>query len=46
MVLQGEGGVGKSFLIKKLKEELKEKLLITSPTGAASHNIKGYTLHS
>ena len=46
MLLQGVAGTGKSFIIKTLKDILKEKLIICALTGCASHNVKGQTIHS
>ena len=42
--ITGGGGVGKSYLIKQLSEEL--PLVITASTGIAAVNIGGQTLHS
>lgn len=44
--LTGPGGVGKSYYIKKLKEELGDTITITSTTGVSSFNLKGQTIHS
>lgn len=44
--LTGPGGVGKSFYIKKLKDELGDRVVITSTTGVSSFNLKGQTIHS
>lgn len=44
--LTGPGGVGKSYYIKKLKEEIGESIIITSTTGVSSFNLKGQTIHS
>jgi ATP-dependent DNA helicase PIF1 len=44
--LTGPGGVGKSFYINKLKDELKEEIAVTSTTGVSSYNLKAMTIHS
>jgi ATP-dependent exoDNAse (exonuclease V) alpha subunit len=47
--LTGPGGVGKSYYINKLKEDIDLKHLtitVTSTTGISSFNIKGQTIHS
>jgi ATP-dependent DNA helicase PIF1 len=44
--LTGPGGVGKSFYINKLKEELKDEIVLTSTTGVSSYNLKAMTIHS
>lgn len=47
--VSGVGGTGKSYLIKALtqwvKQELKRKIALTAPTGAAASEIKGVTVH-
>lgn len=42
----GGAGVGKSYILSKLKELYKEKLHITSTTGISAINVGGQTLHS
>jgi ATP-dependent DNA helicase PIF1 len=44
--LTGPGGVGKSFYINKLKEEMGDTISITSTTGVSSFNLKAQTIHS
>lgn len=44
--LTGPGGVGKSYYINKLKEELKNEIALTSTTGVSSYNLKAMTIHS
>lgn len=44
--LTGFAGTGKSYILNKLKERFKKKLVITSTTGIAAVNVKGQTLHS
>ena len=46
MIVSGTAGTGKSYLINCLKILLKEKLRVCAPTGVASYNIQGYTLHN
>ena len=47
--LTGKAGTGKSFIIKKLMELLREqgkRFIAVAPTGVAANNIKGQTIHS
>jgi len=44
--ITGGAGVGKSYLLNKLKEHFKESLILTSTTGISALNIGGQTLHS
>lgn len=47
--LQGKAGTGKSFITKKVIEDLKKmdkKVIAIAPTGVAANNIKGQTIHS
>lgn len=44
--MTGPGGVGKSYYINKLKEEMKDTITITSTTGVSSFNLKAQTIHS
>ena len=46
MIVSGTAGTGKSYLINCLKILLKDKLRVCAPTGVASYNIQGYTLHN
>ena len=46
MIVSGTAGTGKSYLINCLKILLKEKLCVCAPTGVASYNIQGYTMHN
>ena len=46
MVVCGTAGTGKSYLISCLKLLLQDKLRVCAPTGVASYNIDGSTLHS
>ena len=46
MVVCGTAGTGKSYLINCLKLLLQDKLRVCAPTGVASYNIEGSTLHS
>lgn len=44
--LTGEAGTGKSFVIEKVMEELKnKKILVCAPTGIAATNVGGTTIH-
>tara|TARA_Y100001973_G_C5202804_1_gene339121 strand:+ start:871 stop:2172 length:1302 start_codon:yes stop_codon:yes gene_type:complete len=44
--ISGPGGVGKSFLINKLREEFGNNTIFLAPTGIAAINIEGATIHS
>ena len=47
--LTGNAGTGKSFVVKKLIETLRDqdkKVLVVAPTGVAANNIGGATIHS
>ena len=46
LFITGGAGVGKSYLLHQLKQELKEKLHVTSTTGISALNVGGQTLHS
>lgn len=46
LFITGGGGVGKSYLLNKLKEHYKNTLAITSTTGISALNVGGQTLHS
>lgn len=46
MVVSGTAGTGKSYLIHCLRLLLKNTVRVAAPTGVASFNIDGYTLHS
>jgi len=49
LYVSGEGGTGKSFLIKTIKYWIKQNLhkdtAIAAPTGIAAFNIDGLTVH-
>ena len=44
IIITGGGGVGKSYMIKKLNE--KYKIINTASTGTAAININGVTIHN
>ena len=44
--ITGGGGVGKSYILNKLKEHYGEGLDITSTTGISAINVGGQTIHS
>lgn len=47
--LTGKAGTGKSFIVKKAMDVLKEeniKFVALAPTGVAANNVKGQTIHS
>jgi len=46
MIISGTAGTGKSYLINCLKHLLQDQLRVCAPTGVASYNIQGCTLHS
>ena len=46
MIINGEGGTGKSYLISAIQSSLKGKCTITATTGKASYNVSGITIHS
>ena len=46
MIVSGTAGTGKSYLIHCLYLLLKDMLCVAAPTGIASFNIQGHTLHS
>ena len=46
MVISGTAGTGKSYLIQCLKLLLGDKQDVSAPTGVASFNVDGITLHS
>ncbi len=43
--ITGHAGSGKSYILNKLKEKIKN-LVLTSTTGIAAVNVKGQTIHS
>jgi hypothetical protein len=45
MLIKGDGGVGKSYIINKITEQYGDKVLKLAFTNIASINIKGQTLH-
>lgn len=46
LIVSGTAGTGKSYLINCLKVLLHSQLRVCAPTGVASFNIQGYTLHT
>lgn len=46
VLTHGKGGVGKSFLLQKLKEAFGHESLFLSTTGISALNIEGSTVHS
>ena len=44
IIILGGGGVGKSFLIKQVKDKI--KMIYTASTGTAAVNINGCTIDS
>lgn len=45
LLITGEAGTGKSFIIQKFINETKKSVIVTAPTGLAAINIGGATLH-
>lgn len=43
--ISGPGGVGKSVLINRVREEMGDETVFLAPTGIAAINIKGATVH-
>ena len=46
MIITGQGGSGKSFVIQALSNLLINKCRVCAYFGIAAFNIRGYTLHS
>ena len=46
MIINGEGGTGKSYLISAIHSSLKGKCTITATIGKASYSVSGITIHS
>ena len=46
MIVSGTAGTGKSYLIHCLRLLLQRELVVAAPTGVATFNIDGHTLHS
>lgn len=44
--ITGGAGVGKSYIVGKLKQQYGDKLKLTAMTGVAAVNVKGSTIHS
>lgn len=44
--IDGPGGVGKSVLIRHIRDKLQGSTIFIAPTGIAALNIKGATIHS
>ena len=44
--LTGEAGTGKSTILRKFREQCREKCVFLAPTGIAAINVAGSTLHS
>ena len=48
LVISGDAGTGKSYLLKKIIEYLRKNnknVMVCAPTGVAALNVKGVTLH-
>ena len=46
LIVTGQAGCGKSFLIERLRNLLKFKCVVTAMFGIAAFNVNGKTLHS
>ena len=46
LIINGEGGTGKSCLINAIRSYLRGKSEITATTGKAAFNVNGITIHS
>jgi ATP-dependent DNA helicase PIF1 len=46
LFITGKAGTGKSTLLNHFKEGTQKKIAVLAPTGAASVNIKGQTIHA
>ena len=46
LIIIGEAGTGKSYLINAIRHLLQSKCAVTATTGKASFNIRGVTIHS
>ena len=46
LLIIGEGGTGKSYLINAIRNYLKDSCIITATTGKAAFNINVITIHS
>lgn len=49
LFLTGKAGTGKSFVLKRLLDQLKEsgkRIMSLAPTGVAANNVNGQTIHS
>lgn len=43
--ITGSGGVGKSYIIQQIREQIEDETLFVAPTGIAAVNIGGATIH-
>ena len=46
LMILGQAGTGKSYIINAIRSILGNQCAVTAPTGKASYNVKGCTLHS
>ena len=46
LMILGQAGTGKNYIIKAIRSILGNQCAVTAPTGKASYNVKGCTLHS
>ena len=46
LIINGEAGTGKSYLINALRNHLQHRCIVTATTGKASYQIQGIAFHS
>ena len=46
LMILGQAGTGKNYIINAIRSILGNKCAVAAPTGKASYNVKGCTLHS
>lgn len=46
LIVNGEAGTGKSYLINALRNHLQHRCIVTAATGKAAYQIRGITIHS
>lgn len=46
VLIEGPAGTGKSTLLRQLREEYRDSCVVVAPTGIASLNVQGQTIHS
>ena len=46
MIIYGQGGSGKSKVLSKIRQDMRQSLVVCSPTASSAHDIGGDTFHS